>query len=121
MIGLKSGAQINNLDKKLEEQLRNIALLWKAFFPADTDGLTITSGCEGSKDDGVHKPSSLHYPENSPTLLGRAIDLRTFDVPKERLTNALLPSLRLLLGTDFDVVLEKDHIHLEYDPKGIIV
>lgn len=65
------------------------------------ESLTITS-CT----DGVHKERSLHY-------TGCAVDLRLPAVGKE----AMVDALRSRLGVDYDVVLEKDHIHLEYDPK----
>src|SRR5678815_276616 len=66
--------------------------------------LTITAGI-----DGQHSMTSLHYAL-------RAIDVRTRDLSvadKER----LIAGLRLELGADYDVVLEDDHLHLEFDPK----
>lgn len=60
--------------------------------------------------DGKHMPGSLHY-------VGLAFDLRT---------NGLTPSdceavrveIKSALGDDYDVVLEGDHIHLEFQPKS---
>lgn len=59
-----------------------------------------------SVTDGDHKPGSLHH-------IGCAVDLRLppTDPP------AMVAALRNALGIEFDVVLEKDHIHVEYDPK----
>lgn len=62
-----------------------------------------------SASDGKHGPNSLHYK-------GRALDLRTNNVPRHALS-ALHADLKSALGPQFDVVLETDHIHLEYDPK----
>ena len=63
----------------------------------------ITSGI-----DGVHSNNSLHYS-------GRAFDFRTRHVhPDNRLE--LIASLAAALGEEFDVVLETDHIHIEFDP-----
>ena len=64
----------------------------------------ITSGT-----DGRHMEGSLHY-------LGLAFDFRTRHVqPDDRM--ALTASLQAALGDDFDVILEHDHIHVEYDPE----
>jgi hypothetical protein len=62
-----------------------------------------------SARDGLHMKNSLHYQ-------GKAIDLRTYDM-KPGGAEAVVRELRVTLGRDFDVVLESDHIHLEYDPK----
>ena len=59
---------------------------------------------------GVHKKGSLHYE-------GLAADLRTSMVPAERLPS-LVAALRRKLPRYWDVVLEKDHIHVEYDTRG---
>lgn len=61
----------------------------------------ITSG-----KDSVHGDNSKHY-------LGLAIDLRTYHV-----LDRIVQDLKNHLGKDYDVVLEKDHIHVEYDPKS---
>ena len=64
--------------------------------------LTITSVCEG-----VHKDGSLHY-------AGKAFDVRIRDL------GGILPldvarTFRARLGSQYQVVLEADHIHVEYD------
>ena len=64
--------------------------------------MTITSG-----KDGIHKRKSKHYD-------GEAIDIRIRDM-KFPLKNTSL--IKNLLGKDYDVMLEKDHIHIEYDKK----
>lgn len=56
--------------------------------------------------DGRHMVGSLHH-------VGKAIDIRLPANDKESLTGELARRL----GKDFDVVLETDHIHIEYDPK----
>ena len=65
---------------------------------------TMTSGIEGS-----HSHTSLHYS-------GCAFDLRTRNVPDPKL---LSDSIREALTTDFDVILERTHIHIEYQPRQI--
>ncbi len=64
-----------------------------------------------SFNDGKHGRDSLHYE-------GMAADLRTRDLPLHQKL-AVFHALRALLEPlGFDVVLESDHIHLEYDPKA---
>ena len=64
----------------------------------------ITSG-----SDGKHGPNSLHY-------CGKALDLRTNSLRPEQVHPVFL-ALKEALGEQFDVVLEADHIHCEFDPK----
>jgi hypothetical protein len=59
--------------------------------------------------DGKHTAGSLHYS-------GAAIDVRTRDFPPEALPR-LIARIKACLGDDFDVLLETDHIHLEFQPK----
>lgn len=62
-----------------------------------------------SMEDSQHGLNSLHYS-------GNAADIRTRHVPVSQLP-ALHRALVDALGRDYDVVLEKTHIHIEYDPK----
>src|SRR3990167_7878975 len=57
--------------------------------------------------DGVHKDGSLHYK-------GEAFDFRTWYWRKEEVGKLVLDLMREL-GSDYDVVLERDHCHVEYD------
>lgn len=59
-----------------------------------------------SANDGKHKDDSLHY-------YGMALDLRTFSLNGREAFVA--SELQRLLGDSYDVVLEKDHIHVEFD------
>lgn len=63
-----------------------------------------------SVNDAKHSKTSLHYS-------GNAVDLRSrwFSDPQ-----AVIETCRQALGNsnDFDMVLESDHYHLEYQPKG---
>ena len=65
--------------------------------------------------DGAHKSGSLHY-------LGRAADLRSHHIPRQRI-DEFTRLLRNILGPDWDILLEKfnqeqEHFHVEFDPKG---
>lgn len=61
--------------------------------------MVITSG-----KDGKHSEGSLHYE-------GKAVDLRIWNV-----LQVLVEKLHEELGPDYEVILEKDHIHIELDP-----
>ena len=66
--------------------------------------LVLTSGIEGP-----HGRASLHF-------AGCAVDFRTQNVPPDKL-QPLVEKIRVALGADFDVVLESNHIHAEFQPK----
>ena len=60
--------------------------------------------------DSQHHVGSLHY-------IGRAADLRTRDLsPVEQATFTQLLKVELD-SHGFDVILEANHIHIEFDPK----
>ena len=59
--------------------------------------------------DGTHGKHSLHY-------IGDAFDMRTFIYSHSELSK-IVQELTTQLGSNYDVVLESDHIHIEYDPK----
>lgn len=69
--------------------------------------VVITSGV-----DGTHKRGSAHYRED-------ALDYRTW-VLQEHQRQKALEKISHRLGNDFDVVLHKTHLHVEYDPKGAV-
>ena len=60
--------------------------------------------------DGVHSKNSLHY-------AGCAADLRTMaaHIPKSTIA-AISEEIRRALTSDFDLVVEPDHLHLEFQP-----
>jgi hypothetical protein len=58
--------------------------------------------------NGKHMKKSLHYS-------GNAIDLRTRDITKVK-AEELTKKLKEKVGIGYDIIFEKDHIHLEYDP-----
>ena len=60
--------------------------------------------------DGKHGPSSFHYE-------GLAIDLRIWPFPTVELQEEVVRELQVRLGNDYDVVLEPNHIHVEFDPR----
>lgn len=60
--------------------------------------------------DGKHSPNSLHYQ-------GLAVDLRTRHLTQKQIID-VANDLKKALGNDYDVVIEKTHLHVEYDRKG---
>jgi len=63
---------------------------------------------EGS--GGTHGKNSLHY-------VGNAIDLRTRDF-KEGEVELMVKVLRDKLNEQYDVVIESDHVHVEFQIEG---
>ena len=63
-----------------------------------------------SVNDSRHSTTSLHY-------AGCAVDLRTRTLP-EGTAGDVARAIKAKLTKDFDVILESDHIHLEYQPRG---
>jgi len=59
--------------------------------------------------DGVHSANSLHYK-------GLAVDLRTRDMHLGDLER-WVGGIKECLTDEYDVVLERNHIHIEYQPK----
>jgi hypothetical protein len=66
--------------------------------------MTVTSVC-----DGKHSRGSIHY-------VGMAFDLRTSNLKLESIP-VIVKQIKEQLSGDFDAVLEKDHIHIEFQPK----
>lgn len=65
--------------------------------------------CITSCRDGEHKRKSKHYD-------GYAIDLRTSNIPRND-RQLVCDRIIAALGQQFDVLLEPDHIHIEFDPR----
>lgn len=65
--------------------------------------------CITSISDSVHGPGSLH-------VSGMACDLRIKTIPAN-MAAILSKEIRADLTSEFDVILEFDHIHIEFDPK----
>ncbi len=94
---LKLGVDISRLADPIRSRLSAIDSLWRTW----GEEVIITSTYEGE-----HSAGSLHY-------VNRAIDLR---LPKNKGAAQAVDAIKGLLGDDYDVVLEKTHIHVEHDP-----
>lgn len=100
MISLKKGVSIQGL----RPELLLAMLIAVNIFKAQGAHLVITCIC-----DGKHSETSLHY-------TGCAFDCRIRNISEPRRT-VIFRKLKEALGSDFDVVLEKTHIHIEYQPR----
>ncbi|MEE9273305.1 MAG: hypothetical protein V3U57_08575 [Robiginitomaculum sp.] len=100
-INIKEGADISDLTKEMTDIFDDISKAWADEAPGVTP--VITSG-----SDGTHSTGSLHYD-------GNAVDLRTNNLTQAQ-TMAVASALSTLLGSGYDVVVEIDHIHVEYNP-----
>ena len=94
---IKAGVDISRLNREIRKKLNIIA---RTLAVVVSEELIITSTYEGT-----HSESSLHYCND-------AIDIR---LPVR--LEFIVQELKRDLGDKFDVVTEKDHIHIEYDPK----
>ena len=100
MLRLKKGVKIRGL----QPEIILAAFIADGIFAAYNNSECVITAAR----DGTHMTKSLHY-------VGYAIDLRTRHIPigwREKVANQLARAL----GDEYDVVLEKTHIHVEYDP-----
>ena len=111
---VKEGVQLDGLEPVMVPavQAANHAALTLTGDPA-----TITSGL-----DGEHGTGSLHFE-------GLALDIRRLDRHVDNfggvhfldaeLAERQARTIRASLSPDFDVVLEANHVHIEYDPPSV--
>lgn len=98
VFAVKAGAVLSTRPE-IESARRVVSNVWRRHgFTA-----TVTSGYDGS-----HQANSLHYE-------GLAEDYRTSDVPSNILPT-MVAEVRAQLGSNYDVILESTHLHVEYDP-----
>ncbi|MBI1353277.1 MAG: hypothetical protein GC160_02945 [Acidobacteria bacterium] len=103
---IKSGASVRGLRPEIVLALLAAASVWRELGAADPP--TVTAGV-----DGRHSRGSLHY-------AGAAVDLR---LPRNVEAAQAALSLEAALGGvggEYDVVLESDHIHVEFQPKEAV-
>lgn len=96
MVILKTGVKLSGLQPQIVLAIIVAEGIWGG------EPLTITS-----VSDGLHSHTSLHYS-------GNGVDFRTRDIEDPAGKTA---RLKAALGVDFDVILESDHVHLEYQPR----
>ena len=94
---IKAGVDISRLRPEIRKKLNEIA---RRVWSIEQEELIITSAYEGTHSEG-----SLHYAD-------LAVDIRRGSNGQQ-----VRDELKNKLGMDYDVCLESDHIHIEYDPK----
>jgi len=102
MIKLKHGVKLRGIRP---EMVLGHGIVASVFDRYGLLGCTITSA-----NDSQHGSGSLHFN-------GSALDYRTRDFYPEIDKTAFTSDIKDALGPEFDVVLESDHIHVEYQPK----
>lgn len=100
MLALKEGVDIRGIRTEIWAGATIVA----SCFAEQKIHCVITS-CK----EGKHMDKSLHYK-------GLAVDIRSRDIPLQTAA-ALIATCKEALGAQFDLVVEGDHWHLEYDPK----
>lgn len=100
-IKLKNGVKINGIKP---EMVMGLVVAQGYFNDNALSDMTITSAV-----DGTHGSGSLHY-------VGYAADVRIWEIVNDYLP-MFTEGLSEALGPEFDVVLETDHIHIEFQPK----
>jgi len=100
MLMLKSSVKLQGVSPEL---VLGLCVCESVFHKYNID-LVITS-----LTDSKHSPNSLHYS-------GNAADLRISNIP-ESVRPEIFSDLKNNLSTHFDVILESDHIHIEYQPR----
>ena len=96
---LKNGVSISGLRPEILVAL----IVAEGIAREEGSEIVVTSGV-----DGQHRAGSLHY-------VGLAVDLRRWNL---RDPTAFVDRLKESLGPSFDVLLERTHIHVEFQPKG---
>jgi hypothetical protein len=105
---IKTGVDLRGL----QPQMAIAYVIVKDIYKRKGYECVITSG-----NDSKHGPNSLHYQ-------GKALDIRTRTILPQDLTghtSSIHAEMKIALGEQFDVVLEKDHFHIEFDPKEPVI
>jgi hypothetical protein len=99
---IKEGVKLNGLNPIMTLALLVVKDVYDKYAGVE---LVITSAT-----DGKHSNASFHY-------IGNALDIRTRGFKAQEHKKEAADKIRENLGQEFDVVLEKTHIHIEFQPK----
>jgi hypothetical protein len=99
-MNLKHSCDVNGI----KPEIVMACLVADAVYSVHGHSMTITSVV-----DSKHSAKSLHY-------IGHAVDLRTRDLEGEE-AQIIAADIKSRLTDDYDVVVESDHIHIEYQPR----
>ncbi len=94
----------------LHKHMRSVMIVVEGVWKKHGQEAVITAGTEAFKGINlIHSTNSLHP-------FGRALDFRhRYFSQDERAI--IVGEVRKLLGKDYDVVLHRTHIHIEFDPR----
>jgi hypothetical protein len=102
---IKKGVKIDLLSPRMALAFGIITHIYCKFNEPEC---RITSGNDGS---GVHMVGSKHF-------IGEALDI---GLPKDgRNWSIICATIKASLGENFDVIHERTHYHVEYDPKTAV-
>ena len=111
---IKPGADVRFLRPEVTARLWTIEQCFRHHAP-DEYTFVLTSG-----SDGTHSANSLHYK-------GLAVDIRRWYMADGKRTDLgrntlgrIRNSLAKALGSDWDIILESSHMHLEFDPPRVV-
>jgi hypothetical protein len=108
---VKTGAAFIELHPSIRHALDVTDSVYRGLFGKAAHAVVTSLG------DSVHSPASKHYGLDG-DVRARAFDLRTTTAGHTQGEIAKLKTnLQDQLGKRFQVIVEKDHIHVEYDPK----
>ena len=99
---IKAGVNL----KGVQGVMFHAAVIAEAVYRQYGTELVITSA-----NDGKHGDKTLHHK-------GLALDLRTWTLNGREVM--VVQSLKNALGSDYDVVLERDHLHIEVSDKWLL-
>lgn len=100
---VKKGVRVSGLQPEMRRVLVVFESIFKSYGVAH--GITITS-----TNDSVHSAGSLHP-------YGYAVDLRRWSVNGKinGKLKQIIHKAEFQLGSRYDIILEKTHIHIEFD------
>lgn len=104
-VEIKDGVRFRKFTPQFASFILAVCRTWDLHFPVVTPVIT-------SANDGKHMTNSLHYKD-------LAWDLRTNNIPDAGKVEEIARTLRIDLGSDWDIVVEKDHLHCEFDKGGV--
>lgn len=102
-LSIKSGQGAARVAGLTPQAVLGITCCWSIYQKRGLD-LTITAGI-----DGAHMRASKHF-------CGNAWDMRSSNIPTSDL-GVVRDECQKACGDDYDIIIEADHLHGEYDPK----
>ena len=108
-IRYKENVQTGPLHPSIHHALNIVSIVWEQYFPNVPPVIT-------SLRDSKHSDHSKHYGGPLGDIRCQALDIRSRNLnPAEQ--RVAIHQLKHYLGKAYDIILESNHIHIEYDPK----